>query len=250
MRRAPLLALALVLAGTKTANAGGLYVTERGVHALARGGAFVAGADDLDAMWLNPAGLVDAQGTFLADAAVMLYSASFQRTAQVVGDGGAIQTFNFQSVNGTTPPVPIPTIGIAFPVGQERKLTVGGGLFAPYAPLLEWPETLADGSPSPSRYSLVSLNGSLLAVGDLFAAYKISEQLRIGAGLELLFGTFQDVVDLNANPGLLGPPQDPSYDALSQTRAMIVTPSGNLGRHVRARPARAVRRLGAASVLD
>ncbi|HEX4513004.1 MAG TPA: hypothetical protein VH054_05690, partial [Polyangiaceae bacterium] len=58
------LAIALV---SPAAHAGGLYFSDRGVRPLARGGAFVAGADDLGAMWYNPAGLVDAQGTFLAD---------------------------------------------------------------------------------------------------------------------------------------------------------------------------------------
>jgi len=206
------------------------------VRPLARGGAFVAGADDLGAMWYNPAGLADAQGTFLADAAVMLYNASFTWSYQVQSDAGAIQTCNLcgPTAHGDTPPLAIPTLGIAFPVGQERRLTIGGGVMAPYAPILRWPETTADSSgnqvPSPARYSLVSLEGSLLGVFDLFAAYKISEQVRVGAGLELLAGVFQDVVDLGAAPpGLLAPPQDPDYDALTRARATIFTPSGNLG---------------------
>ncbi len=227
-RRVAAIAIALAVSGN--AHAGGLYFSERGVRPLARGGAFVAGADDINAMWFNPAGLVDAQSTFLADAAFMLFSADFQRQTQVVGDGGALQTFDSPSVHGDAPPVPIPTLGIAFPVDDDQRLTVGVGAFAPYAPLLRWPEKLPDGSPSPSRYSLVSLEGSLLGTVELFAAYKVSEELRIGAGLQLLVGSFQNVTDLNANPNsLLGAPQDPSYDTLTQTRALIVTPSGNLG---------------------
>ena len=221
--------MVFALLAAKPAFAGGLYFSERGVVPLARGGAFVAGADDINAMWFNPAGLTFAQSTLLADASVMIFGADYQRTAQVVGPGGALETLAFQSVHGDTPPVAIPTIGMAFPVGADHRLTVGGGVFAPYSPLLRWPETLSDGSPSPSRYSLISLEGSLLGIVDLFAAYKLTEELRVGAGLELLVGTFQDVVDLNANPGVAGPPQDPSWDALSETRATIVTPSGNLG---------------------
>ncbi|HTJ83123.1 MAG TPA: hypothetical protein VL400_15500, partial [Polyangiaceae bacterium] len=41
------LALACALAASSEAHAGGLYVTDRGVRPLGRGGAFVAGADDL-----------------------------------------------------------------------------------------------------------------------------------------------------------------------------------------------------------
>ena len=216
------------------ARAGGLYFSERGVRPLARGGAFVAGADDLGAMWYNPAGLADAQGTMLADASLMLFTASFTQSYQVVGDGGAIQTCNLcgPTAHGDTPPIAIPTLGIAFPVGEERKLTLGAGVFAPYAPLLRFPETIdVNGAqvPSPTRYSLVSLEGTALAVLDLFAAYKIREDLRIGVGLEALAGVFQNVTDLYANPGLLGAQQDPNYDALSQTRATIFTPSANMG---------------------
>ena len=199
-------------------------------------GAFVAGADDIGAMWYNPAGLADAQGTFLADASLMLFTASFTQSYQVVGDGGAIQTCNLcgPTVHGDTPPTPIPTLGIAFPVGAERKLTLGLGAFAPYAPLLRFPETVTDPNsgnmvPSATRYSLISLEGSALAVIDLFAAYKITEQLRVGLGLEFLTGVFQNVTDLDANPGILGAQQDPNYQSLSQTRATIFTPSANLG---------------------
>jgi len=82
------------------ARAGGLYFSDRGVRPLARGGAFVAGADDMGAMWYNPAGLADAQGTFLADASFMLFGADFQRQDVVIGGGGALQTYNYQPVHG------------------------------------------------------------------------------------------------------------------------------------------------------
>jgi long-chain fatty acid transport protein len=229
--RARLVCAIVVL--SSSAHAGGLYFSDRGVRPLARGGAFVAGADDLGAMWYNPAGLVDAQGTFLADASLMLFSADFQRRTTVVGDGGALQTFNYPSVHGDTPPLAIPTLGIAFPVGEQRRFTWGLGAYAPYAPLLRWPETIQDTNgntqPSPSRYGLVSLEGSLLAILEVFGAYKISEQLRVGAGLQALTGVFQNTVDLAANPNLLGAPQDPNYDALTRTRATIFTPSANFG---------------------
>ncbi len=219
----------------KSAIAGGLYFSERGVRPLARGGAFVAGADDLGAMWYNPAGLADAQSTFLADASLMLFNASFTQSYQVVGDGGALQTCNLcgPTVQGSSAaPVPIPTLGIAFPVGETHRLTLGGGAFAPYAPVSQFPDTVTSNGtqvPSPTRYSLVSLEGSALVVLDLFAAYKIREDLRIGVGLQALTGVFQNVTDLYTNPGLLGAQQDPNYDSLSQTRATIFTPSANLG---------------------
>ncbi len=202
---------------------------------LARGGAFVAGADDIGAMWYNPAGLADAQGTFMVDASMMLFTASYTQSYQATAAAGNIVTCNLcgPTVNGDVPPIAIPTIGIAFPVGAEKRLTLGGGAYAPYAPLSRFPETVTDSNgntvPSPSRYSLVSLEGSALAIVELFAAYKITDELHIGAGLQLLTGVFQSVNDLDANPGILGAQQDPQYDTLTQTRATIFTPSANLG---------------------
>ena len=56
------------LATAADAGAAGLYFSDRGVRPLGRGGAFVAGADDLGAIWYNPAGIVDAPSSFLLDA--------------------------------------------------------------------------------------------------------------------------------------------------------------------------------------
>src|SRR5580765_2469829 len=50
-----------------TADAAGLYFSDRGVRPMGRAGAFVAGADDLGAIWYNPAGIADCGTSFLAD---------------------------------------------------------------------------------------------------------------------------------------------------------------------------------------
>ena len=54
-------ALLAAIAFSTDAFAAGLYYSERGVSPLGRGGAFVAGADDLGAIAYNPAGLADAK---------------------------------------------------------------------------------------------------------------------------------------------------------------------------------------------
>ena len=54
------IALASLATIARDAGAAGLYFSDRGVRPLGRGGAFVAGADDLGAIWYNPAGIVDA----------------------------------------------------------------------------------------------------------------------------------------------------------------------------------------------
>src|SRR5579863_6584919 len=68
-------------------HAGGLYFSDRGVRPLGRGGAFVAGADDLNATWYNPAGLADAGTSILFDGAWLHFTSSFTRQTNVVSNG-------------------------------------------------------------------------------------------------------------------------------------------------------------------
>ena len=75
-------AVALLSAVTGRADAGGLYWSDRGVRPMGRAGAFVAGADDLGAVWYNNAGISSAGASFLFDATMMLYGADFTRRTQ------------------------------------------------------------------------------------------------------------------------------------------------------------------------
>ena len=54
----------------------GLYFTDRGVRPMGRAGAFVAGADDLGAIWYNPAGIADAGTSILFDASWLQFSST------------------------------------------------------------------------------------------------------------------------------------------------------------------------------
>src|SRR5262245_40648064 len=59
------LLIALTLLAPTSAWAGGEALLGRGARALGRAGAFVAGADDGQAFFYNPAGLVDVEGVSL-----------------------------------------------------------------------------------------------------------------------------------------------------------------------------------------
>lgn len=237
-RRAALYCAAGALAlMTSRANAGGLYFSDRGVRPLSRAGAFVAGADDLGAIWYNPAGLADAGTSFMLDAAWLNYSADFTRRSRVVDAGGTVRTYDFPRVTGTSPFLPIPTVGFTYNFGDKRKgetlkpWTFAMGAYAPYTAITSFPIT-ADNQPAPSRYSLVSLNGSLLIIIGAYLAYKPSPQLSIGVGVTALAGTFQSEVVFNTNPAdrLLSAPEDPAYDSLSQLKVgPIFAPSAAAG---------------------
>src|SRR5271154_1911024 len=92
------------------AHAAGLYVTDRGVRPLGRGGAFVAGADDLGAVWYNPAGLADAGTSFLLDASYLHFASTYTAQAQVANTSGAKYSDSSPSTSGSNLFLPVPTV--------------------------------------------------------------------------------------------------------------------------------------------
>jgi len=230
-RAAASLAALMVMAAAKDAAAGGLFFSDRGVRPLGRGGAMVAGTDDIGAIWYNPAGLADAGTSVLADFAWLHFSSEFTRQAQVTDAGGTVRTITSPTVSGTSPVLPIPTLGASLAFGAKKEFTAAFGVYAPYTAITSYPVTV-DGSPAASRYSLVSLDGSALVGTGLFLAYKPIEEIRIGAGLQAIAGSFASSVIFSANPAdrLVGAPEDPKYDALSQLNAgPIFAPSATAG---------------------
>ncbi len=232
MRTAKTLLLSLaVVCCAHEASAAGLFFSDRGVRPLARGGAFVAGADDIGAMWYNPAGLSYAGSSIMADFSWLNFSSSYTRRTQVVDASGVARVYEYPKVTGTTPFLPIPTIGGSYNFGKNKEFTLAAGILAPYTAIATYPLNV-NGAASPSRYSLVSLDGSLLVVGGVFFAYKPIEELRFGIGIQALAGNFNSTVVFSANPAdrLIGAPEDPQYDSLSQLKVgPIFSPSANLG---------------------
>jgi long-chain fatty acid transport protein len=217
------------------AHAAGLYVDDRGVRPLGRGGAFVAGADDLGAIWYNPAGIVDAPSSLLLDGSYVHYTDTFTRQAQTTSATGTTYITNYPTVSGTTPFLPIPTIAGSYRWGDNNQYAMAFGIYAPDAALLSYPTAIGENGtvgPAPQRYSLISLNGSILAVIGGWFSYKPIDQIRVGAGVQMLTGYFKTTVDFSACPPdhFTCAQEDPSWDALSQLNAgPIFAPSANAG---------------------
>lgn len=226
------LAAASGVAVSRDAQAAGLYVSDRGVRPLGRGGAFVAGADDLGAIWYNPAGLVDAPSSVLLDGSYLHYTDSFTRQGLAPSSTGTAFVTNEPTVKGTTPFLPIPTLAGSLRFGAQKQFAAALGIYAPDAALLSYPATIGAGVPAPQRYSLISLNGSLLAVIGGWFAYKPVESIRLGVGVQMLTGYFKTTLDLGACPpdNLVCAPEDPNYAALTSLSAgPIFAPSANAG---------------------
>lgn len=232
-------AFAAMAAAPSAAEAAGLFVADRGVRPLARGGAFVAGADDLGALMYNPAGLFDAGGQFLLDAAWVNYASEYSRQALVkqmdpnTGQTTAEFSRPFPTVEGTTPFLPIPTVAASYPI--NKKMVVAGGVWAPYAGLTTYPETV-DGpngtEPAPQRYSLITLDGSVLAYVGAGIGYAPTEKLRLGATVSMLTGVFSSTVVFSGcvPERFFCAPESPDWDVLAElSGGPIFAPTGQVG---------------------
>lgn len=220
----------LVLGAASRAEAGGLYFSDRGVRAMGRGGAFVAGADDLGAIGYNPAGLADARTAILVDFAWLRLDNRYTRELRITDDDGVAQNVRSPTVAGVSPVLPIPTL--AGSLALSPRWTMAAAFYAPYVGLATYPVTLEDGSPSPARYTLGSFDGSAVGMVGVWTAYKIHEVLRVGVGVGALAGIFQSTVTFSASPQdrLLGAPEQPEYDAQSRLRAgPIFAPTADAG---------------------
>jgi len=194
--------------------AGGLYLTDRGTRALGRGGAFVAGTDDGQSLWYNPAGLsYTGHKQIMVDATLSFFRATFQRTTNDDFNGPP------PKVNADAARLPIPTLALSGDFGL-KDWSFGAAVMAPNAVLLSWPQfagTTADGypRPGPTRYSLISMKGSAIANIALGVAYRGIKGLSLGAGLHVIPANFRATVYLSAcDYGVLCQhSEDPDYEA-------------------------------------
>lgn len=225
---------AFVLSST-TAQAAGLFLPDRGVRPLSRGGAFVAGADDLNSIWYNPAGLTEAGSALMLDLAYIHSNTAFTRRAVAPDGSGGVSTLTYPTVNGATPFLPIPTIAGATDFGL-KTWSFGFGIYVPYAALVDYPEVVVNTStnrnePAPQRYSLFSQKGTVLGVLGLYVAKSfMNDRLSFGIGPELLIGEYVSTLALSSCPGVICAEQDPDFDAVNQLKAgIIVAPSLTFG---------------------
>ena len=216
---------ALVLALSLPAHAGSFYLPERGARALAMGGANIAGADDMNAQWLNPAALTRLHGdlALYVDLGLILTQQSFARAddAEVMRKDPRYAN-GFPTVKNEGPPFPDPSLGVATHFGTE-DFVFALGLYGPYAGTNKWPQ---DG---PQRYSLVNLNAlELFVQGSV--AWHISDRLSIGLGLQWVITTITQRLAISAYPGVFGWAEQPDLDTLAEVSVSdLFTPSANLG---------------------
>jgi long-chain fatty acid transport protein len=208
-----------LISAAPSAEAAGMYFSDRGVRPMGRAGAWVAGADDLGAIWYNPAGVAEAGSAVLVDFAWLRFEPEYTRKLRIVDADNTVRYVDSPKVSGSPPLIPLPTMAISTTVDDAKRWTIAGGVLAPYIALAGYQDVIA-GQPSPARYTLGSFNGSALALPGAWVAYKASDQLRFGLGVMALVGWFQSTITFSACPQdrLICAPEQPEYDAQSQLR--------------------------------
>lgn len=202
-----IISLFLLLFSWQEVRAAGLYVPGRGVLPISRAGASIAGGDSLQSIWYNPANLVEMKGiSILLDVGVINHDASFQRSDRIGASG---ETIVYDLVENQAPPVPDPSILIGYG-WKKYGLTIAGGIYAPYAGFLKFPDKGAQ------RYALVDISSSLFGIGHLAVGWAPHKRIRVGAGIQNYVVIMGVQAAVSAYTGVLGRPEDPDFDAYTE----------------------------------
>lgn len=132
-----------------TADAANYYLSPVGLRSLSRGGAFIAGADDISAQWNNPAALSRISGSHfqLYTVGIKQYI-NFDRN-DYPGEGPDGTDLITDPISNEAPILPIPHMGYITDFGSE-KWTMLLGFTSPYATGISYPEG------GPQRYTMES----------------------------------------------------------------------------------------------
>ncbi len=206
------------------ALAAGMFLAPRGVRPMARGGAFVAGADDIHALNYNPAGLAAAANAAQLDLALPMFDTTYTRS--VYGDD-----FYETPVTGHGLGLASPTIGVVHGFDLVDGLGFGLSYTAEYPLLQDWP----GGFEAPQRYATADYRGTTLSKVTLGSGYRVLEWLNVGASLQMLVGNFSSINTISAcDLVMCTQPENPDYDIVARMTAKnLVIPGGQVGVQVR-----------------
>ncbi|HEX3904608.1 MAG TPA: outer membrane protein transport protein [Polyangia bacterium] len=207
---------ASTIAGPALAD-GGYYTGAVGPRAAGRGGAFVARADDLTAVSINPAGLAEIDGTTIQVGNQLAYYGYDYTRAPTLDWGHAMNgvaplvTFDRVS-NGTPWQAILPFIGAASRFGL-RDWAFAAAVFAP-------PGISREQFPESGGQRLMMVDREALIVNaDVSAAWRFRDLFGVGLTLEWITVPRLDYsLVINANPlAATANPVSGEYDILAQT---------------------------------
>ena len=209
----------LLLAATIASPAfadGGYYQGALGARAAGRGGAFVARADDVTAVSINPAGLADLDGTVIQVGNQFSYN-SYDYTRAPTLDYGQSPTPTQPTIfdkvhNGTPWQAALPFIGVSSRLGLH-DWAFALAAFAP--PGISKEQFPVDGG---QRYMMVDREAIILNYA-ASAAWRFHDLFGVGVTLEWIAVPRLDyslVINANPSQGAVNPVSS-MYDVLAET---------------------------------
>ena len=166
----------VVMLATVAAFGGGFQINENGARAMAQGGAFAARASDASAIYFNPAGLAFQPngeiylGTTLIMPSVAFYGPITDANDPAIKNESKMVSQTFTPINGY----------ITYPVSSD--LHVGFGVMNPYGLGTEWDPNWV------GKYITTKVDLQTFYYTPT-VAYRLSDKLSIGAGLDIVTGT-------------------------------------------------------------
>ena len=189
--------LSFLLALSLPSEGAAYYFVDAGTRGMARGGAYVAGNEDLTAQYYNPAALINLDsGQVMLNFSLVSQKADFQRM-ELDESGGVAR--KFESVDNIASAMRIPSFGIAHHFGLPDTM-FAVGLHPPYAPDKTY---TAEGA---QRYTLIDAKTTQFYAG-ISGAHQLTDWLTIGAGL--LWNMTWARQSLALNVCNAGKPEDP-----------------------------------------
>jgi len=233
---------------SSVAFANGLNLNGLGARAVAMGGAFVGLADDYTAIYWNPAGLAKIKKTaFGATGSLIIPNQGYTFTHPLLG-----VTLVDAKVESKIYPAGL--AGLYFPVTE--KLTMGIGVYTPSGLGAKWNGADYTNVTNGTSYELLSFIG-VVTISPV-VAYQISDQISVGATLNLNYGMFS--ISRWAGMGRIPiPPTFPSFDmgqyeedstgwGVGATFGLLVDPSEYFSFGLTFRTASTVKMSGDASI--
>ncbi len=228
----------LISAAPGVATAGGVELGDTGAEAMARGGTFVAKADNPTAVNYNPAGFAKLRGHHIAISGSAVYSVyDFTRLGKVElpGSGGLRQPFPTMSSSRPWMVVPLHLM-ITTDLGIFDRVTFAAGIYGPPQTTRAYEGKVNLGGASmaaPQRYNFLNMEG-LVMFPTIGVAFRPWHFLDIGLTFQAMMATGK-TTSMATVGSACDKPEDPTCDVdIVLDGKDLFSPTGSVG--VLARP--------------
>ena len=178
----------MVLALSPLARGSGFLIYEHGAAAMAMGGAFIGLANDVTAIFHNPAGIAWLDGTQISAGATLIFPST-----NLALDNWPVPSY--QSIDLESQVFYPPSFYISHKFSD--RIVAGFGFFAPYGLGTEWP----DPANFPLRYIATKSDMQTLIFNPTIA-FKLNDNLSVAAGVSYIYSKL--VLDLTYYLDLTG----------------------------------------------